>query len=720
MMYLHCSHSTYSQVGFFFSSNRYNGLPPPIPVSARDSNNPSAENSVEADDSDSAPEAPVAVSSQTRLDISHMIHDAGFRSAIDSDLGLSMPMSIKLEKPVPTRDSDNDSESEASDSSSSPSDESSSDDEEEDEDDDDDDEDEDEDDEFSSSPPEAMIEEQLQQGFEHDAAEKGDEDALDETNSGMAADMDDSGFQMNVDDDEEGGFGMNGRPENGSDIAGSHEGDNSSDEMSLPEYDGGLTKKNNDDESGLDTGEEEAGTSSNQENPGTSLYGDQTNSTTHEGGTREHLSLLPQNSSQEAGNEQETMSGEAFSQKNKTAESSASQAEETGPGKGKVEDKSFLSTTLRGGDSQLQDSFVTVSAISNESDHFSSDYSDANSTVQHPFYERDRIARELADRNAGAVADGKRGRKIRTATEGKANHSSDPRRTDAPSSPIQNSGSKDMVDPPPQLPQSIEGEKEEQIPQLDDFNSGALDQPDDEDSDPDFPSIEVLWASTAPSREPFPPIKTEGERQSSDRHEKENPAVSSLPLRKSGISNGSSPPFLPVSTTTTTNTPATANKQSDSIPPSSTRSHGTGQEQEGNESGQDTSLPAPIFEPGSEPTHNDDHDDRNDENQRNSPIAEDDDNKQQDTDNNTSTDQPAPMTIDLTLSSPLVSPVDQGSDEDFAKSQGLPKGPGWVKKNVPPTQRRTRRQTRSSTGEAIVLSSSPAPSQRRRSGRQIG
>lgn len=45
--------------------------------------------------------------------------------------------------------------------------------------------------------------------------------------------------------------------------------------------------------------------------------------------------------------------------------------------------------------------------------------------------------------------------------------------------------------------------------------------------------------------------------------------------------------------------------------------------------------------------------------------------------------------VDLTQSSPPASPG--GSDEDFANSQRLPKGPGWVQKNIPSTQRQTRK-----------------------------
>lgn len=44
--------------------------------------------------------------------------------------------------------------------------------------------------------------------------------------------------------------------------------------------------------------------------------------------------------------------------------------------------------------------------------------------------------------------------------------------------------------------------------------------------------------------------------------------------------------------------------------------------------------------------------------------------------------------VDLTQSSPPVFP--DGSDGDFAESQRLPGGPGWVRKNIPKSQRRTR------------------------------
>lgn len=72
--------------------------------------------------------------------------------------------------------------------------------------------------------------------------------------------------------------------------------------------------------------------------------------------------------------------------------------------------------------------------------------------------------------------------------------------------------------------------------------------------------------------------------------------------------------------------------------------------------------------------------------------------------------------VDLTQTSPAASD-DEGSDQDFAQSQGLPRGPGWVQKNVPPT----RRKTRSSTDEAALLDGSSLSPQRgpaRRRGRR--
>lgn len=68
------------------------------------------------------------------------------------------------------------------------------------------------------------------------------------------------------------------------------------------------------------------------------------------------------------------------------------------------------------------------------------------------------------------------------------------------------------------------------------------------------------------------------------------------------------------------------------------------------------------------------------------------------------------VVVDLTMSSPPESL--EGSDEEFARSRDLPRGPGWVQKNVPAT----RRQTRSSTGARGLDLGSSSPPRRRRAG----
>lgn len=71
--------------------------------------------------------------------------------------------------------------------------------------------------------------------------------------------------------------------------------------------------------------------------------------------------------------------------------------------------------------------------------------------------------------------------------------------------------------------------------------------------------------------------------------------------------------------------------------------------------------------------------------------------------------------VDLTLSSP---PQSLGSsDEDFERSQGLPRGPGWVQKNMPATRPRTRR---SASGSLFDWSSISPPQTRRRRQRNNG
>jgi hypothetical protein len=66
--------------------------------------------------------------------------------------------------------------------------------------------------------------------------------------------------------------------------------------------------------------------------------------------------------------------------------------------------------------------------------------------------------------------------------------------------------------------------------------------------------------------------------------------------------------------------------------------------------------------------------------------------------------------VDLTVSSPPRSPG--GSDKDFAKTEGLPQGPGWVQKSVPARKMRTRSST-----NGPGLGESGSPPRRGRGGR---
>ncbi|KAH8431155.1 uncharacterized protein LDX57_008814 [Aspergillus melleus] len=76
------------------------------------------------------------------------------------------------------------------------------------------------------------------------------------------------------------------------------------------------------------------------------------------------------------------------------------------------------------------------------------------------------------------------------------------------------------------------------------------------------------------------------------------------------------------------------------------------------------------------------------------------------------------MMIDLTQSSPLVSPG--GSDEDFARSNRLPRGPGWVQKNIPKTRRQTRQSSAGARMHRLQDASISPPAPRRRWGNSRG
>ena len=76
------------------------------------------------------------------------------------------------------------------------------------------------------------------------------------------------------------------------------------------------------------------------------------------------------------------------------------------------------------------------------------------------------------------------------------------------------------------------------------------------------------------------------------------------------------------------------------------------------------------------------------------------------------------MMIDLTQSSPLVSPG--GSDEDFARSNRLPRGPEWVQKNIPKTRRQTRQSSAGARMHRLQDPSISPPAPRRRRGNSRG
>ncbi|KAL4784525.1 hypothetical protein BJX76DRAFT_219121 [Aspergillus varians] len=71
-----------------------------------------------------------------------------------------------------------------------------------------------------------------------------------------------------------------------------------------------------------------------------------------------------------------------------------------------------------------------------------------------------------------------------------------------------------------------------------------------------------------------------------------------------------------------------------------------------------------------------------------------------------------PFFVDLTQSSPLVSPG--GSDEDFAKTHRLPRGSGWGQKNNASTRRQTRQSSSSSRAIRTLEEVSISPPRRRR------
>lgn len=541
-----------------------------------------------------------------------MIHDAGFRSAIDSELGKE-PVLLETFDDKPREDSAIEMQSNAAADDKGPGSNS---------------------EEFASSPPDV--------GNPHDPVEESQ--VVDQVEN-TAMDMDDAGFQMDDADDD---FVMN--DQNG------QAGDDSDDGVPLPRNDT----------------------------------------------AKRHNNELPAN---------ETASAKADEKPDsQPSQQTASQMVKQEPGQQKVGEgeagKSFQSTTVRGNTR----SFTEPALLDDrgyddyDDDDASSEYSDAHSTVPNPFYERDMAAmkREKA--------------KARTSNE---EEEDPPIETPPFNMPKSNQEANNVTD---HIPGSVEKNiANDKI----DFDLSFLDdnKEESEDSDVDFPDIEVLWASTAPTQKEFPPIKMESEAASQMPNSTADREASLPSVRQSSVHNSSIQE--PVSAAVK-DTPAVAQQkqpepnQQQSVSESSSRdSKEPVIDDKNNNADNETQSPSSFLPDldfgGSQHDTNDNADnDSEDQYQHSADNSSHPDFQPQDQQEE-SQDHAIPM-VDLTVSSPLVSP-DDSEDEDFAKSHRLPRGPGWVMKNVPGT----RRQTRSSTGGGIVLSSSvsPPPARRRGGGRSV-
>jgi hypothetical protein len=526
-----------------------------------------------------------------------MIHDAGFRSAIDSELGKEPVVLERFEnKPRENSAIEMQSVANANDKGSGSNSE-----------------------EFASSPPDGAS--------QHDVAEESQ--VVNEGND-MAIDMDDAGFQMDVEDD----FVMNGQA-----------GDDSDDGVPLPRNDT----------------------------------------------VKRHEKELPVN---------------------ETASSMAGEKPDSQPSQ-QIPSQSVKQEPAQAGEGEA--------SYDEDDDDAPSEYSDAYSTVPNPFYER-------------AAATKKEKTKI--IDEGPPSSQQDPpvgsnrsKRDDNLASstmPKSNQEANNVADHTPES-----AEKKNTNSKID-FDLGFLDdnREESEDSDVDFPDIEVLWASTAPTQMEFPPIKMESEMGSQVPKSTADREASLPPVRQSSINNSSvNEPMSTAAEDTSAvvkeNQPEPSQQQAVDETSSKRDNQEPINDDNKNDANDETQSPSPFLPDlvlsGSQQDTNDnadidlDNNDSDDQYQHSADNSSHPDfhqQQEQEQEQEESQDHSIPM-VDLTVSSPLVSP-DDSDDEDFAKSQGLPRGPGWVKKNVPST----RRQTRSSTGSGIVLSSSLSPQPvRRRGGR---
>lgn len=594
-----------------YCSNRLNHPPPSVPVISAGSNAASVDKADDKDgekDDDELPPPLAAPSSQIRLEISHIIQDAGFRSAIDSELGKEPVLRETFEQK-----SREDSAIEMQSKAASTDDNSSGSNSEE----------------FASSPPDV--------GHQHDVAE---ESQMVDNGDNMAMDMDDVGFQMDADDD----FVMNDQ--------NSQAGDDSDDGVSLPRND--AAKRH---EKELTTNEKAI-----------SMAGEKPVS-------QPSQKIPSQIVKQEPGRQTQPGAAEA--------------------------DKSFVSTTFSANTRPFTEPAVLDNGgYDDDDDDAPSEYSDAYSTVPNPFYERDAAAMKKE--------------KAKGTNKGPRSSQQDhPAETSSSNMPKSNQEANNVTD---YTPESADKATNNKI----DFDLGFLDdnREESEDSDVDFPDIEVLWASTAPTQKEFPPIKIEAASQmpksTADRE-------ASLPsVRQSSVHDSAGNELA----TAANDIPDVAQQeqpepsQQQTIIDLSSRRETQDPVNNNNNATNETQSPSPFLPDidfgGSQQDTNDNADidlDDDDQYQHSADNSSHPDFQPQDQQEQ-SQDHSIPM-VDLTVSSPLVSP-DDSEDEDFAKSQGLPRGPGWVKKNVPST----RRQTRSSTGGGIALSSSLSPQPvRRRGGR---
>lgn len=385
----------------------------------------------------------------------------------------------------------------------------------------------------------------------------------------------------------------------------------------------------------------------------------------------------------------------------------------------KEADKSFLSTTVRA----ASRSFTDPAAVDKVRDGVSKEKnvnredSDSLRTGSHPFNERDAatqnktkpntaenptISREM--HNLGPASSRQLRDELAISSIStnrhdppKSNQEADQVLGDASQSDVHDTGNEKL-----------------------DFDMTWLnDDGSDASEEPDFPDIEVLWVSTAPTQKEFPPIKLETSEPAVEQGH-EDPVRTASSSVAPQLNEAPLSPCLSETSAVGEESERAVDRQiteqlennvtDDNNGPTSFKASSSLQQSPGFNSQKaaaaDDDTDHNIIDGGDEGQDDDDEHD-----------VDDNDAYQHSADNSShsgfheqqeeSQDVSIPI-VDLTAFSPLVSP-NQSSDEDFAKSLGLPRGPGWVKKNVPTTGRRTRS---SAGGGRIMLSSSISPPRR--------